>query len=315
MRILFIADIHIKLGQKNVPRDWQTNRYHMLFEKIHNLEHRVEKVIFGGDIFDQSAPTIQEIALFMDYVHHSTIPHILYSGNHEVTTKKKSIFPYIERIINRSDYTIISDDEIVTLDDIDYIPYTQLNNIKSYKPQSKIVCTHVRGLIEPHVVPEIDLTLLDKWDVVLAGDLHAYSNSQRNILYPGSPVSINFHRKPITNGIIIFDTEDLTHTWIDLKLPQLIRKTVTKESEVVKTKFDHTIYEMEGSVLELSKVKNSLIDKKLSYRREDSRLELHKSMTIKDELELYWREELELTKNEISNLMVIYDNNNRIDME
>ena len=52
MKILFSADWHIKLGQKNVPREWQVNRYKMLFEKLHVLEELVDLHIIGGDVFD-----------------------------------------------------------------------------------------------------------------------------------------------------------------------------------------------------------------------------------------------------------------------
>jgi hypothetical protein len=34
MKILFSADWHIKLGQKNVPADWQKNRFRQLFSSI-----------------------------------------------------------------------------------------------------------------------------------------------------------------------------------------------------------------------------------------------------------------------------------------
>ena len=39
MKILFSADWHIKVGQKNVPREWQINRYKQLFEKLWALEN------------------------------------------------------------------------------------------------------------------------------------------------------------------------------------------------------------------------------------------------------------------------------------
>ena len=38
--ILFTADWHIKLGQKNVPVDWAINRYHFFFETVAELEEK-----------------------------------------------------------------------------------------------------------------------------------------------------------------------------------------------------------------------------------------------------------------------------------
>ena len=54
--------------------------------------------------------------------------------------------------------------------------------------------THVRGEIPPHVKPEVDLDMFEDFPVVFAGDLHAHSNTQRNIVYPGSPMTTSFHR-------------------------------------------------------------------------------------------------------------------------
>mgnify|MGYP003961992737 CR=1 FL=1 len=40
--ILFTADWHIKLGQKNVPMPWACARYEMFFEQVHDLEKDVD---------------------------------------------------------------------------------------------------------------------------------------------------------------------------------------------------------------------------------------------------------------------------------
>ena len=46
--ILFTADWHIKLGQKNVPIDWAKNRYQIVFEQITELEDKANVHIIGG---------------------------------------------------------------------------------------------------------------------------------------------------------------------------------------------------------------------------------------------------------------------------
>ena len=48
--ILFTADWHLKLGQKNVPKEWALNRYGLFFEQIHSLENQCEMHIIGGDL-------------------------------------------------------------------------------------------------------------------------------------------------------------------------------------------------------------------------------------------------------------------------
>ena len=52
MKILFTADLHIKLGQKNVPIDWAKNRYNLLIEQLATIQDSADMIVLGGDIFD-----------------------------------------------------------------------------------------------------------------------------------------------------------------------------------------------------------------------------------------------------------------------
>jgi hypothetical protein len=58
MKILFTADVHIKLGQKNVPIEWARNRFNMLWEQLREQQKQCDLFVVGGDIFDklQSTP-------------------------------------------------------------------------------------------------------------------------------------------------------------------------------------------------------------------------------------------------------------------
>ena len=167
------------------------------------------------------------------------------------------------------------------------------------------------------MIEEIDLSKFEGWEVVLAGDLHSYENSQGNILYPGSPLSITFHRNEIKNGVIIFDTETMTHEFIDLKLPQLIRKTVDSKDDVIPTGYHHTIYEITGNILELSDidVSSEFIDKKIVNKKSDSVLNL-RDITLEGELELYLRKIIMLSEEDIiRTLKVFNDYTKEFDME
>ena len=102
--------------------------------------------------------------------------------------------------------------------------------------------THVRGEIPPHVKPEVDLGRFDDFPVVFAGDLHAHSNTQRNIVYPGSPMTTSFHRQEVETGYLLINPKDWSWNWWPFTLPQLIRKTVRKAEDMVPTNYHHTIY-------------------------------------------------------------------------
>jgi DNA repair exonuclease SbcCD nuclease subunit len=303
MKVLFSADYHIKLGQKNVPREWQKNRYEKLFEKIHELEKEVDIHILGGDIFDK-LPNTEELALYFEFIAGITKPTFIYDGNHEATRKGRTFLTHLANATNRINSNAHIIDGITELKCIDIIPYTHLKNFDPKDFHNDILCTHVRGSIPPHVHPEVDLELFDRWEVVLAGDLHAYENSQRNILYPGSPLSITFHRNSVSNGVIIFDTVSKEHEWIDLRLPQLLRKTVTSEMDIIKTSYDHTIYEIEGSLKDLSDIDTTsdIIDKKVVRKQSDSKLDFT-NKTIQEELTIYLSEILKLSSDDTKNVV------------
>ena len=307
MKILFSADWHLKLGQKNVPREWQSNRYKILFKKLHALEPEVDIQIVGGDVFDK-VPKPEELALFFEFVKGCDIETIIYDGNHCATRKGKTFLTFLSEAVSHINEKVMILDGTCVLHNIDFIPYTHLKTFNPNDFCNDLLCTHVRGSIPPHVVPEIDLEKFKRWKTVLAGDLHAYENSQGNILYPGSPLSITFHRNPVKNGVLIFDTVTHTHKWIDLGLPQLIRKTVEKEEDIVKTDYDHTIYEITGNIIELSDIDttSNLIDKKIVKKKTDTVLNLN-NLTIPEELELYLRKVVKLDPVDVEDTMRVFN--------
>jgi DNA repair exonuclease SbcCD nuclease subunit len=310
MKILFCADIHIKLNQKNVPVDWARNRYSLFHEKLYRLQKEVDLVIIGGDVFDR-LPNMEEIEIYFDLVKVFDRETIIIPGNHESVKKNTTFLTNLKsatNIINRN-VTIL--DDFATIHDIDFIPY---NKLKEYNPadidfHSDILVTHVRAEIPPHVKAEVNLDLFDRWKVVLAGDLHSYENSQRNILYSGSPMSTSFHRNPVRNGVIIFDTNTLQHSWIDLQLPQLLRRTIRAGEPMSPGTYDHVIYEVEGDLAELQSVENNeLLDKKVSKRETEVSLILSTEMTLLDELTEYLRYILNMEDVSIRDVIQEYKN-------
>lgn len=303
MKLLFCADLHLKLGQKNVPVEWARNRYYGLFSQIHWLEKQCDILVIGGDIFDK-LPSMEELELYYDFISAITIPTYIYAGNHEALKKNTTFLTNLKKSTTWVNHRVEILDDFTTIQGVDFIPYNKLKEPWPDNLNSRILCTHVRAEILPHVKAEIDLALLDKWDLVLAGDLHSYSNSQRNILYPGSPITTSFHRNVVDTGVILLNTENLEHEWIKLKLPQLIRKTIQAGEPMPQTEYDHTIYEVEGDMSSLSNMENSeLLDKKVVKRSQDTALILDPSMTMAQELEEYLRYILNLNDSVVDQLL------------
>ena len=308
--ILFTADWHIKLGQKNVPVPWACTRYKLFFQQVQDAieKHNVSLHIIGGDLFDR-VPSMDELTLYFDFVKDCKVRTIIFDGNHEATKKNHTFFTNLKRVTEELNPHVKVITETFYLHDWAILPYADLHRKGSIEDIDDVdyLFTHVRGEIPPHVVPEVDLERFDKFKTVFAGDLHAHENTQRNIVYPGSPMTTSFHRNEVTTGYLVID-DDWSWTWHQFDLPQLLRKTVEAPDEMIPTDFHHTIYELEGDVQDLAKVKNSdLLDKKVVKRTVEATLDLHGDMTISDELGIYLKEILALDESKIRNIMGVFN--------
>ena len=309
--ILFTADWHIKLGQKNVPVDWAKKRYQEFFDQVHYQAKTCDMHIIGGDVFDR-IPNMEELALYFSFLRNVKKPTLIFDGNHEATRKNRTFFSQLKQasrdinpLVNIVDISYVDEDMGFSV-----LPYAELHRKGSIEhfDTSMPIFTHVRGEIPPHVTPEVDLSRFDPFPVVFAGDLHAHSNTQRNIVYPGSPMTTSFHRQEVETGYLLIDPKDWSWNWWPFTLPQLIRKTVTDPAEMIPTTYHHTIYEIEGNIQELAAVENSeLLDKKVVKRSTEATLVLQKDMTLEDELVEYLTYILELPEDKILDILGTYN--------
>ena len=309
--ILFTADWHLKLGQKNVPVDWAKKRYEAFFNQIHEIENECSMHIIGGDLFDR-LPTMEELELYFTFIRQVGIPTLIYDGNHEATKKNKTFFSQLKQVSRDiNPFIHIADLSYVDKDrGFNVLPYADLhrkNSIEAFNTEWPLF-THVRGEIPPHVKPEVDLERFEDFPVVFAGDLHAHSNTQQNIVYPGSPMTTSFHRNIVETGYLLINDKDWSWMWDRFDLPQLLRKTVQDPAQMIPSTYHHTIYELEGDIQDLSKVKNSeLLDKKVVKRSTEATLLLSKEMSIEEELAEYFTYILELPQDKISSIIGTYN--------
>jgi DNA repair exonuclease SbcCD nuclease subunit len=305
--ILFTADWHLKLGQKNVPVAWAKNRYSLFFSQLRELEADCNLHIIGGDLFDR-LPSMEELELYFSFIRGVKIPTIIYPGNHEATKKNKTFFSQLKQV-SRDINPLIHVIDVSYIDTelgFGILPYCELHRDGSIEhfDTSMPLFTHVRGEIPPHVKPEVDLNRLQDFPVVFSGDLHSHSNTQQNIVYPGSPMTTSFHRNKVETGYLLIDENSWNWMWEPFTLPQLIRKTVSSPEEMLPTEYDHTIYEIEGDIQELAGVKNSeLLDKKVVKRSTEATLVMNKDMSIQDELSEYLLYVLEMPEDKIPNII------------
>ena len=156
--ILFTADWHIKLGQKNVPTSWACSRYEMFFEQIEEAcqKHDITLHIIGGDLFDR-VPSMDELTLYFDFVKRVRVKTIIFDGNHEATRKNKTFFTNLKRVTEELNPLVEVITESYLQDDWAILPYADLHRKKSIEMlyDTPYLFTHVRGEIPPHVVPEV----------------------------------------------------------------------------------------------------------------------------------------------------------------
>jgi len=309
--ILFTADWHIKLGQKNVPINWARNRYNMFFEQIRGLEKMCNMHIIGGDLFDR-LPNMEELEIYFKFIRDVKIPTIIYDGNHEATKKNKTFFTSLKQV-SRDINPLVHIIDVSYVDE-DYgfgiLPYADLHRKESVEKFdfSNPLFTHVRGEIPPHVTAEVDLTRFEDFPVVFAGDLHSHTNTQRNIVYPGSPMTTSFHRSKVTTGYILINPHTWGWQWEPFDLPQLLRKTISSPDEMIAGDYDHIIYELEGDLGDLANVKaTELLDKKVVKRSSEAALLLNKEMTIGQELVEYLTYILEIPESKIPDVIGIFN--------
>ena len=180
----------------------------MFFEQLENIvmDNNVSLHIVGGDLFDR-VPSMDELTLYFDFVKNVKTRTIIFDGNHEATRKHKTFFTNLKRVTEELNPHVKVITETFYLHDWAILPYADLHRKNSIEDIEDVdyLFTHVRGEIPPHVTPEVDLSRFDKFKTVFAGDLHAHENTQRNIVYPGSPMTTSFHRNVVKSGYILID--------------------------------------------------------------------------------------------------------------
>jgi len=230
-------------------------------------------VIHGGDLFDRQ-PTLEETASVVKYLNAVVKPTYLIDGNHESTKKGETFLGLLNFMVVNPLVHIITDYCTTYINDIgiDFIPFNRLKHFEkegNSELNSELLITHVRGCIPPHVAPEVNLGIFDRWKLVLAGDLHSHSNSQRNIVYPGSPLTTSFYRTKPKKGILKVDLDTLGVEFIDLNLPALIKLTVESKDEITEnTTQDFIAYDIVPKLEAIIEAKEDTVFHKESSRED-----------------------------------------------
>lgn len=297
MKILHVADIHIALHKKKIPYEWQYHRFQTLFDRLVDLEQETDVTVLAGDIFDKK-PEPDEICLFLSYVNRLKNVTLAIPGNHEASSKGKTFLKHFteDNAISNENFILHTENTRVEVQGQGFqlFPYgeMQTNQVPRYV-EGDILVAHIRGEVPPHITAEFDFERLRQWKLCLLGDLHKnHKYKDFPFYYSGSPLNTTFDRNENNSyGVNIIDfnsIDDYSVKFVDLKLPKLIRKTISAGEEMLSDDFNHVMYEVTGSLDNLSKIKNhELLDKKIAEKpSETSKLDLRNKNT-REELELW----------------------------
>jgi DNA repair exonuclease SbcCD nuclease subunit len=297
IKILSSADWHINLHKKKVPYNWQTSRFQMMFDRLHDLEKSCDVHVIAGDLFDKK-PEPDEVCLLLSYLNSVTIPTIIIPGNHEATRKGASFWEHflLENTVKNELVHIFTENGRIEIEGVGFcaFPYgsVQTDTLPAHV-EGDILITHIRGEVPPHITPEYDFDKLKPWKLILLGDLHFnHRYKDTNAYYPGSPLNTTFDRDDSRQyGVDIFnliDSSNYTREFVDLGLPKLVRRTINAGEQLVPDAFNHVVYEVTGSIDQLSKIeKSDLLDKKMVEKPvTEGTLDL-KDKNLFEELEIY----------------------------
>lgn len=297
LKILSSADWHVNLHKKKIPYEWAKNRFLALFQQLRTLEAECDIHVIAGDLFDKK-PETDDVALILSYLNSVSIPTIVIPGNHESTRKGDSFWSHfkLENTVKNNLVHILTDNSRIEIagQGFQAFPYGSVEtDCLPDAVEGDILITHIRGEVPPHISAEYDFEKLRPWKLILLGDLHErHRYKDFPAYYPGSPLNTSFDRNDKRSyGVDIINLrsiDDYDVRFVDLRLPKLLRRTINVGQDMTADDYHHVVYEVQGSIDELSKVqKSELLDKKLTVQQDvDSTLDL-KNKKIHEELEIY----------------------------
>lgn len=267
------ADIHIWI-RKDVPEEWQMNRYYTLFDKLIELcgEYDAD-LILAGDLWEKAHPSPEEISLglrFFRMLREAEITVYAVSGNHETFAAGVDTFSFMDmgrgktvdiyygqnmQVPVQNEYTVLHLVNHCNLEE--YMRLPRLTNLFGEGNQH-ILISHFRCNYNQFVREEIDVdALLEPFDLCIAGDIHAPYETGK-LIYTNTPINKEFQRS-VECGVLLLTIDKGTSKVerIPLHLPSLVLVTCTAEEYKELDNLDTVDFykiEVSGTVGELKEI-------------------------------------------------------------
>jgi DNA repair exonuclease SbcCD nuclease subunit len=205
MKIFLTGDFHVKKG---ITTDIIIN--YLDYALQYCLSNDIQFMIILGDIFDKSSNIKNEafVPLFMKFleIERAGINLTFILGNHDIyNVNNDSIvetFSPLGHVVKEAEY-------LPNIGDFSYLPYTKKEEDIQNNPG--ILFTHIPiadfnfdnafHATEKHAFSK---ALFDEYSIVFTGHFHRHQ-AQKNIVYVGSPIQLNFGEMGITKGFVVLD--------------------------------------------------------------------------------------------------------------
>lgn len=218
LKVVTIADIHIRTDDLPVLLSWNNNRLIDLTIAIIKLQ--VDEVWIIGDLFDRSHPSMGDIISATHFVKELGVPVKYINGNHERITKDLYTLHLLKNVLD-----ITPLDELMEVDGVTLacIGHESLYKIKDLPPRD-LLLSHFRWSHDVFGVGELrkkdEKFISENFRETILGDIHFPYEPMGNVRYISSPYSINYS-KPKDYGVVIlkFDDGDLEISRVKLDLP------------------------------------------------------------------------------------------------
>lgn len=331
------GDIHIKVS-KDLPLDWQMNRYRELWQTYLDLckEHRA-MLILAGDVFHNAKPNMFEVQLFLELsemIKTANIHTFLLSGNHENIGNGKTTYDFFQPALPRETFIYEGDAEAFqsyvcfeSKTNFNLVGHHQLAKYIARPPEHrwsplgkgnrKVLITHVRPDVNQFIKEEVDVAaLVDDCDICFAGDIHLDLSIMGKVHFTNSPLNTHFELQPHSGCILLEATpDDLKWSRIPLDLPNLIQ--ITTDVYNIPTDLDPKHFyriEVTGQSSDLRQlqtlgsnvqvVKIPLLEENFTYE-EDAAIAEVKDQALEAALILYMSD-LGMSDDKIAKMMTLY---------
>ena len=215
-----VGDLHIN---SNLSEDFETRRL-TSFADIINKMSSGGTLIFAGDVFDRNSPSLIDIKLFYTMVYSLSLKNTIYitNGNHDSTT-----FNFLPEV----GFKYINEPSIIN-DLVMIVPWTYLRELEDHlqatKYKDKLLISHARCTIPPHITEEISIRLLsESFREVVLGDIHTQPTLPfDNVTYTTSPSNVSFTAyKKDSHGYISFNLDEFKPYFSILNIPTKVLLT------------------------------------------------------------------------------------------